>query len=295
MSTAVLVVNYRTYGDLRRCLASLVPYLETSDELVVVDYESDALGLAEAVRTTPARTVALKDNLGFAAGVNIAAAASTAPFLLLLNPDTIVEGPVIRTLENWLASNPSVGVAGPRVHNADGTVQPTARRFPDLTTWFGGRTTWLTRRFPQNWFSRRNLVARDAVEPVDVDWVSGTCLLTRRDLFERIGGFDESFFLYWEDADYCQRAATAGFRRTYVPGVSVRHFAGRSAAGDLPQAIRAFHRSAYRLYKKRASRLGRVVAPLVRAGLLVRGEFLARRAARNRVAGALRQQPEPHS
>jgi GT2 family glycosyltransferase len=280
-STAVLIVNYRTYDVLNRCLVSLVPYLAADDEVVVVDYESDGRQLARAVDgSVPVVTVPRPDNLGFAAGVNLAAARSRAPFLLLLNPDTIVEGPVIRMLETWLTSHPDVGVAGARVINEDGTVQRTARRFPDITTLVGGRTAWLTRRFPENWLSRRNLLAEDADAPVDVDWLSGACLMTRRDIFDTIGGFDESFFLYWEDADYCHRVAAAGFRRVYVPTAPVRHIVGASAHHDPAFAIRAFHASAYRLYWKQASHAGRLAAPAVRAGLWLRGEWLARRALR---------------
>jgi GT2 family glycosyltransferase len=217
--------------------------------------------------------------------VNLAAARARAPYLLLLNPDTVVEGPVVHVLEAWMAAHADVGVTGARVLDADGTLQESARRFPDLTTWFGGRSTWLTSRFPDNFLTKRNLVAGTAVaagQPVDVDWVSGACLMTRRDVFDRVGGFDEGFFLYWEDADYCARVADAGFRRVYVPTVAVRHAAGRSASHDPAPAIRAFHRSAYRLYWKRASALGRLVAPAVKAGLWLRGEWRVRSVGRAR-------------
>jgi GT2 family glycosyltransferase len=281
VATAVLIVNYRTYDALNRCLASLAPYLVADDEVVVVDYESDERQLARAVDgSVPVVTVRRPDNRGFAAGVNLAVAHSRAPFLLLLNPDTIVEGPVIRMLETWLTVHPDVGVAGARVLNGDGTVQRTARRFPDVTTLLGGRTTWLTRRFPENWLSRRNLLAQGASTPVEVDWLSGACLMTRREIFDAIGGFDESFFLYWEDADYCRRVAAAGFRRVYVPTPPVRHLVGASAQGDPAPAIRAFHASAFRLYWKQASFVGRLAAPAVRAGLWLRGEWLARQASR---------------
>src|SRR6202158_3289456 len=179
VATAVLIVNYRTYDALNRCLVSLAPYVAADDEVVVIDYESDERQLARAVDgSMPVVKAPRPDNRGFAAGVNLAAARSRAPFLLLLNPDTIVEGPVIPRLWTWLTSHPDFGVAGARVLNADGTVQRTARRFPDLTTWLGGRTTWLTRRFPQNWLSRRNLLAQSTNAPVDVDWLSGGCLMS---------------------------------------------------------------------------------------------------------------------
>jgi hypothetical protein len=280
VATAVLIVNYRTYDDLNRCLASLAPHLAAGDEVIVVDYESDPRQLARVVEgRAPVVTLPRADNRGFAAGVNLAVAQSTAPFLMLLNPDTMVEGPVIRILESWLAAHPDAGVAGARVLNADGTVQPTARRFPDASTVFGGRTTWLSRRFPKNWLSKRNLVAAHAT-PVDVDWLSGACLMTRRDVFDEVGGFDESFFMYWEDADYCRRVAEAGFRRVYVPTPPVRHVGGASAQHDPANAIRAFHASAFRLYWKHASIAGRLAAPAARVGLWLRGEWLARRSVR---------------
>ena len=288
MSTAVLIVNYRGYDDLERCLGSLEPHLGLDDEVVIVDWESDRTALRRAAGRWPrAEVVPRDDNRGFAAGVNLAAARSRAPFLLILNPDAVAEGPVVRELEGWLTRHPDVGVAGARVLNADGTLQQSARRFPDLTTWLGGRSTWLTSRFPGNWLTKRNLLAEAAAaagEPVDVDWVSGACLMTRREVFERVGGFDEGFFLYWEDADYCGRVAEAGYRRSYVPLASVRHVAGRSAAYDPAPAIRAFHASAYRLYWKRASPAGRLLAPLVHVGLWLRGELFLRIATRRGAA-----------
>ena len=285
MSTAVLIVNNRAYDDLSRCLASLVPQLDAADEVVVVDYESDPLQLAAAVAGHRVRALPRTDNLGFAAGVNLAAAQTRASHLLLLNPDTLADTPVVRVLEAWLTAHADVGVAGARVFNADGTVQPSARRFPDATTLFGGRSTWLTSRFPSNWFSRRNLVGLESNVPVEVDWVSGACFMTRRDVFERMGGFDEGFFLYWEDADYCRRVANAGLRRMYVPTASVRHVGGRSSEFALAMAIRAFHRSAFRMYWKHASLPGRIAAPAIYAGLWLRSEIKVRREVSRRNAG----------
>ena len=103
MATAVLIVNYKAYAELGGCLTSLAPYLSADDEIVVVDYESDTRALDAAIDVGRAvTTVRRADNLGFAVGVNMAAACARAPYLLLLNPDTRVEGPVVRVLEDWL-------------------------------------------------------------------------------------------------------------------------------------------------------------------------------------------------
>ncbi len=279
MSTTVLIVNYRGYDDLTRCLDSLGPTLGADDEVIVVDNETDETQLSQVAARHP-RVVLIprEDNLGFSAGINLAARRARSPFLLLLNPDATVEGPVLRTMEQWLRENPRTLAAGPRVLNRDGTTQPSARRFPGLSTIFGGRSTWLTKRLPNNWWSRRNLLGLDSSYPIDVDWVSGSCLMTRRDAFESLGGLDERFFMYWEDADYCRRIVKSGGRCTYLPDVSVRHLGGGSAKYALPRAIRSFHESAYRLYWKHAGPRGRIVAPLVRAGLHLRGEMRLRRA-----------------
>lgn len=271
MATAVLIVNYRSYSELGQCLTSLSPHLAPNDEVVVVDYESDARALNEAIGDDRRIIrVPRSDNLGFAAGVNLAAGRTQAPYLLLLNPDSIVDGPVTRVLEAWMRDHTDVGVTGPRVLNADGSVQGSARRFPDISTFVAGRSSWLSARFPNNWLSSRNMPALSTEQPVDVDWLSGACLMTRRDLFEAIGGFDERFFLYWEDADYCYRVAHAGFRRVYLPSISITHVAGRSSAHDVSSAARAFDRSAFRLYWKRASFPGRFLAPAVWLALRIR-------------------------
>ncbi len=203
VACAVLIVGFHAYDPLERCLRSLNPYLSEGDEVVVVDHESDSARLARALAACPrAVGISRPDNRGFAAGINLAAARSTATHLMWLNPDAELLGPVPRTLSAFLDANPGVGVVGPRVLNADDTVQSSARRFPGLSTVLGGRSTWLTQRFPNNWFTAYNMFGRDNAEPLEVDWLAGSCVMTPRAVFDDLGGLDESFFLYWEDADY---------------------------------------------------------------------------------------------
>jgi len=270
---AVLIVNYRTYEALDRCLTSLTPFLERDDDVVVVDWQTDEGVRRELeARHSIVKWIPSKENRGFACGINLAAAATTAPVLVWLNPDTVVEGPILRELEAWLGANTTVAVAGPKVLNGDGTVQASARRFPGFSTVLGGRSTWLTRRFPNNWFSRRNLLQGEGRDSAEVDWLAGSCLATRREAFERLGGLDESFFMYWEDADYCRRATALGYTCHYVPTSAVRHTGGASSAHNVVPSIRAFHRSAFRLFWKHAG-AARMFAPLVWVGLRLRGEI----------------------
>ncbi len=275
---AVVIVNYQSYEELHGCLSS-IDRACGSVSVVVVDHASrrDAADLlSERFPNVQLQRVAGND--GFAAGVNNGARASSSQFILLINPDCVLEPDAACRLVDWLESHPDVAVAGPRIRNADGTVQPSARRFPDLTTAVAGRSSWLTRVLPGNPMSRRNLPARDPADatPVQVDWVSGACMCVRRDAFDAVGGLDEGFFLYWEDADFCRRLEQKGWRTMYVPTAGAVHVGGRSSRHSADAALEAFHQSALRLYRKHAGPAGRLLTPIVSAGLRVRLAFMKR-------------------
>jgi GT2 family glycosyltransferase len=288
---AVVIVNYQSYAELRDCLASFgppAPDLQT----VVVDHATDpghADNIAAAFPHVQLLRVAA--NEGFAAGVNRGVRHCASRYALLLNPDSIVEPGAWHSLADWMDANPNVGAAGPRIRNSDGSVQPSARRFPDFTTGIAGRSSWLTRVFPGNPLSRHNLApsSRPDAAPTQVDWVSGACMIVRREAFDRVGGMDDGFFLYWEDADFCRRLKHAGWRVVYTPGVSVLHMGGRSSRHAADASLVAFHDSAYRLFSKHATAPARLLSPLVylalRARLALMRRIVRRRERRQGLAG----------
>ncbi len=242
------------------------------DEILVVDHapESAALG-AIRTRFPHARILEAEENRGFGAGMNAAARLARGEYLLLLNPDTIVASDLVDTLAGWLDAHAAVGIVGPLVRTADGRIEPSARRFPGWSTVFGGRRSWLTRLWPGNPAARRNLLTGPTVaDPIDVDWVSGACLMMRRDVYTTLGGFDEGFFMYWEDADLCLRARRGGWRVSYHPGASVTHLGARASAQRSREAAIAFHQSVYRYYLKHGGRGRRLLAPFVFAALKLR-------------------------
>jgi GT2 family glycosyltransferase len=269
---SVLIVNFRAYAELASCLGALEPYLADTVEVVVIDHVSEEPASNRLSKKFPwVRLVKVDTNPGFAAGVNRAFLASSGRYLLLLNPDCVVHGDVPRELAIWLDDHPRVGAAGALVEESDGSVQASARRFPGLTTAFAGRSSWMTRRWPQNRWTRRNLVAREGARgPIEVDWVSGACMMIRREAFESVEGFDERFFLYWEDADFCFRLKRAGWSVVYNPGTGVTHLTGRSSAKAQRRSLVAFHRSAYLYYRKNNSPFAQAAAPLVFFGLYAR-------------------------
>jgi GT2 family glycosyltransferase len=273
---AVVIVNYQSYPELRACLESLGP-LPADVRCVVVDHHTrapEAAALSAAFGDV--QFLASDANPGFAAGVNRGTRASDSTYILLLNPDSIASPELAGSLAAWMDANPRVGAVGPRIRNRDGTVQASARRFPDLTTAVAGRSSWLTRVFPNNPLSRHNLDPATREEPTDVDWVSGACVLIRRQAFEEVGGMDEGFFLYWEDADFCRRLARAGWRVVYQPRWSVLHTGGGSSRHAADASLVAFHDSAYRLFRKHASATTRLLSPVVYAALRARLAFMRR-------------------
>jgi GT2 family glycosyltransferase len=262
---SILIVNYRAYAELSACLESLERFRSADLEVILIDHAGEQADAGRLRQRFPwIQWIAVPDNPGFAAGVNRAARAAGGRHLLLLNPDCIVHDDTPRTLAAYLDDRPAVGAVGALVRERDGLIQASARRFPNVTTGFAGRTTWLSQLWPANPWTRRNLVApAGASAPIEVDWVSGACVMIRRLAFEAVGGMDERFFLYWEDADLCLRLKRAGWATVYHPGAEVTHITGRSSARAQKESLVAFHRSAYLYYVKHGGRLARSLAPIV--------------------------------
>jgi GT2 family glycosyltransferase len=175
-----------------------------------------------------------------------------AELLWLLNPDCEVQPGAFATLVETLDAHPECAIAGPRLLNEDGSTQASARGEPDAWTGLFGRHSLLTKFFPSSPLARKNLPADDLVKSgVDsalVDWVMGAAMLVRREPFDLVGGFDERYFLYWEDADLCRRLRDRSWTTRYVPRAIVKHPGAASASTDPSFAVRAFHQSAYRYY-----------------------------------------------
>ena len=253
MSVTVVVVNFNTSALAKRCLESAAADLGARGWSAIVIDNASSDGGVEALAALPRTTVVVNPtNAGFGAAVNQAAARSTAPLLWVLNPDCVVHPGAFAALADTLDAHGDCAIAAPRLLNADGSVQASARGNPTAWTGLFGRNTLLTRIFPSSAVARRNLPARDlaasGVESAPVDWVMGAAMLIRRAWFDAVGGFDEGYFLYWEDADLCRRLWQRGYATRYVPRAVVTHDGGASAETDSPLATRAFHRSAYRYY-----------------------------------------------
>jgi N-acetylglucosaminyl-diphospho-decaprenol L-rhamnosyltransferase len=245
---AAVIVNYNAGPELASALQSIADEMGgRSWEAVVVDNASiDGSSDLVSVFAPHTRVVRNAVNVGFGRGINQGIAASSAPFILIMNPDCRLGHGALATMRAELDSCQQCAIVGPRVLDPDGSEQGSARGDPDMLTGLFGRTGPLRHLLPSSSVSRRNVVNNG--ESATVDWVSGACMLVRRTAFNEVGGFDARYFLYWEDADLCRRLRASGHEIRYVPAATAVHRVGHSSKTARAASIKAFHESAYLYY-----------------------------------------------
>jgi len=248
----VLVVSYETRELTLDCLRSLFETTrDAPPEVVVVDNGSRD-GSADAIaRHFPQVTLLrLEENVGFARANNLAAERAGTPYLLLLNPDTVVRAGAVRALLDFAGKHPEAGIVGGRTLFADGTLNPSScwgRPTPWSLLCAGLGLSSVFRRSPLFDPESMGRWARDDAREVDI--VSGCFLLIRRELWDELGGFDEAFFMYGEDADLCLRARRAGSRCRICPDAEIVHLGGASEAVRADKMVRLFRAKAL-LFRK---------------------------------------------
>ncbi|HEV7741956.1 MAG TPA: glycosyltransferase family 2 protein [Pseudolysinimonas sp.] len=274
---AVVTVTYNSGDDIEPFLTSA--RAAGADSVVVSDNPSpQSATTIERAERSGARVVRMPSNVGYGGGVNAAVATLAADIdaVLISNPDVRLTPDAIRLLAQTLAEDPQIGAVGPEILNDDGTVYPSARRVPSLRTGVGHALFF--RVWPRNPWTRA--YRQEDVDPTarrDVGWLSGACLLVRRTAFDDIGGFDERYFMYFEDVDLGYRLGKAGWRNLFEPAARVLHSGGKSTASLRPQMLIAHHRSADRFLASKYP--GRVLAPLrfaLHVGLDLRARWLTR-------------------
>lgn len=282
---SAVVVNFNAREHVVACVRSL--RADGVDDVVVVDNAStDGSREALAAADPDARFLATGRNLGFGAAANRGVVAASHAYVAIANPDVVVEPGTVAALAGVLDAEPAVAAVGPRVDNPDGSWYPSARSFPSLLDALGHAFLHYLR--PDNRFSRRyKLLDRDPAVATDVDWVSGTFLLVRRDAFEAVGGFDEGYFMYVEDVDLCWRLGRLGWRIRYEPAGRVVHTIGVSSERAPYRMILAHHRSLWRFTTKTYAGPKRALLPVIGAGLAVRAALAClQRAVRRRPPAA---------
>lgn len=253
MDLSVVIVNYRSKEPLLACLDALpgaAPGL--SREVVVVDNASGD-GSAEAVTDahSDVRLIRNLENLGFARAVNQGIRATSGEYVMLLNPDCMLHAGAARRLVDYLRAHPRCGVTGPRLVHPDGSLQLSARHYPSGATLLFNRYSLLTILFPNNRWSRRYLMSDwDHLSVRDVDWLSGACLVVRREAIRQVGELDEAYFMFNEDVDWCRRMNQAGWAVTYIPDAACVHLVGASRKRSSTRVILERHRGMAHYFHK---------------------------------------------
>lgn len=272
-SLDIVIVNRNSTDYLLRCLESIFQESSGVDTKVFVQDNASQDGVDRVDALFPQVELTKNAcNMGFAKAINRAMNQSSAPYICILNPDSVVVDGAFHSLIRSLEENPEAGVIGPKILEHDGAVQGSARSFPTPLTALFGRNSPLTKLFPNNRMSRANILTAccDGETAMEVDWVSGACLVVRRKAVEQVGPLDEQFFIYWEDADWCRRMWENGWKVIYYPGASVIHYVGGSSEKDLFRSVLEFHKSSYLLFKKYVQPPISFLNPLVLSALALR-------------------------
>ncbi|MFC1798571.1 glycosyltransferase family 2 protein [Thermodesulfobacteriota bacterium] len=249
----ILIVNYNSSRLMENCLETIYGNLSDIPAQVFVADNGSVDQPEQVLQRFPQMHLAInKSNLGFSRAANQLINQGQAPYILLLNPDTVLGEEFFKPLLNHMEKHPDISIIGPKILNQCGKVQGSARNFPTILTGLFGRTSILSKLFPNNRFTRGNILtlSNDGKTAMEVDWVSGACMLIRRKAIEDVGPMDERFFMYWEDADLCRRMRQKGWKVVYLPLATVIHYVGKSSASRPIRACLDFHKSSYLLYMK---------------------------------------------
>ena len=266
---SIVIVTFNSTDQIDTCLQSLVNTLPPIDyETIVVDNASPDGTAATVRRRWPAvRVIDARGNTGFSRANNIGIRASSGPFVLVLNPDTKVHAGAVMRLLEVLASRPDAAVVGPRLVDGQGRVELSFGSMIGPVAEL--RQKVLVRGNDRGLPIIRQYVDHATRRPHEVDWVSGACLLVRREDAEAAGLFDERYFMYAEDVDFCAGIRALGRKVLFVPAAEVSHFRGRSVA-SMPGATEvAYRRSQIAFYAKHHPRW----LPFLRAYLALRNRL----------------------
>ncbi len=248
MDISFVIVNWNTRQLLLDCLASIRDTVSGFEYEVFVVDNGSADGSQQAVREQFGAMVQLienAENQGFARANNQAIKRATGRYVILLNSDTVLRDTTVSGLVQFLDDNPDTAMAGPRMVGADGKVQNSFDNFPTLATELLNKSL-LRRLYPEQYAGK----APQTAEPFEVDSLIGACIAIRFTAIRRVGTFDENYFFFLEETDWCLRMRRAGFRIHHLPQVEIVHLQGQSKKLQPALSWIEYYRSLYHFFKK---------------------------------------------
>jgi N-acetylglucosaminyl-diphospho-decaprenol L-rhamnosyltransferase len=277
----LVTVSYGSGDVLKGLLETVSRSIGEPLEIVVVDNRAPDPEVEQLARSYGAEYVARPDNPGYGGAINAGAATfgREVEWFLVVNPDVSLGPGAIDALRERGETADDIATVGPAIRQTDGTVYPSARAVPSIRNGIGHAlfvSVW-----PDNPWTAHYRVDPTTLRVSDVGWLSGSCLLVRRSAFEKIGGFDDAYFMYFEDVDLGFRFGKAGFRNVYEPTSEVVHIGATTTGNHRGAMVRAHHESARRFISRKYP--GPVLWPVravLRTGLSIRSAILARHADR---------------
>jgi GT2 family glycosyltransferase len=245
---SIIIVNYNGFPFTRQCLESLFRFHNPDTiEVIVVDNNSSDGSQTELPKLFPSiNFIAFTENRGFGAANNAGAKSANGEFLFFLNNDTLFFEETIGKLKELLFFKKNYGIVGPKLLYEDNTFQISFGNYPTISKEIGAK------KIAKNY----SLESKEEVisdQPIEKDWVTGAALMIKRDLFEMVRGFDERYFMYFEDIDLCRRINKNDYKSIYVPSISLIHYGGKSYGKKDDYIISEYRRSQLRYYDKHNS------------------------------------------
>ena len=266
MKLSIVIVNYNVRPYLEQCLQSVQKALEGIEgEVFVVDNHSSDDSVEVVRNSYPwVHLIANDENMGFARANNLAIRQSEGEYVLLLNPDTVVESDTLRQVLQFMSDHPQAGGAGVMMHNADGTLAPESRRAVP-TPWVAClKMLGITRRYYMSHLPWN--------KPARIEVISGAFCFLRRKALDQVGLLDEDFFMYGEDIDLSYRLLKGGWENWYVPA-SIIHYKGRSTQKSDFRYVHVFYQAMLIFFRKHYSHLSLIYTLPIKAAIYFRASI----------------------
>ncbi len=223
---SVLTVSHNNQDTINNYLKTLLTALPEKSEVIIIDSNSTDKTVDKirdfilSHRDSDINLYTQKENIGFGKGNNLAASKASGKYIFLLNPDTEVKSDALEKLIEFAEDHQNVGLVAPKLVQSDGKVQPSVRKLPSILGAIGEYYFGIKRMY--------EAYVPDTQSPVEVECVVGAAMLLRRELFLDLGGFNEEFFMYYEDIDLCKRIKDKKLKIFYLPSAEIIHQVGGS-------------------------------------------------------------------
>ena len=236
MKLSIIITHYKTPNLLESCLNSILEYIKGIEyEVIVTDSSADLstqVLLEEKFHFPNIRYMPFRDNVGYGRCVNAGIKKAKGDFIFIINADILLQDETsVLAMTDYLKAHESVGLVGAKLFNIDGSIQQSYFREPTLSAILARRTNWRNTSWGKRALARYEFHRYNFENPLEVDWLMGSCLMTRRDALKEVGELDTRYWMYFEDVDWARRFRRHKYKVVYLPQAVLTHYHGHSSKG----------------------------------------------------------------